>query len=263
MKLTPAEHYDEAERLLVEQRAVPARNDEQNPAAALLLAEALVHATLARCPDPRFGPDYFRFELLADGDPDVQVRPDLIAAVTAQLGEPSQHERFGTRRGVVLASPGELDNAEPFNIYQVAGALDRWTISEKTLPNCTQDGCDFSLSSHTVTLHMATAEHVESWAAHLGTEVGGRYEQTDAGSVLIGRWLTGEATHPDIPGWKLQVRWDAPPRRWRDRDGDIWEEHGDELVAVTCRLAGAVIPRADIEQGCGPLTLVDSSAVTR
>lgn len=41
------QHYAEAERLLTESRAIPANYDETNPVAALLLADAAVHATLA------------------------------------------------------------------------------------------------------------------------------------------------------------------------------------------------------------------------
>lgn len=45
--MTGPEHYREAERLMAEIRNTRAHNDETNPAAALLLAEAQVHATLA------------------------------------------------------------------------------------------------------------------------------------------------------------------------------------------------------------------------
>jgi len=40
-------HYKESERLLAEARGEPARHDESNPVAAIILAEALVHAVLA------------------------------------------------------------------------------------------------------------------------------------------------------------------------------------------------------------------------
>lgn len=56
--------------------------------------------------------------------------------------------------------------------------------------------------------------------------------------------------------WSLSPDYRAP--RWRDRDGDLWEERGAELVALSRRLSGASFPRADIEHGCGPLTLVES-----
>jgi hypothetical protein len=45
--MTPQEHYDEAVRLIAEAARIPANNDVSNPAAALVLAEAQVHATLA------------------------------------------------------------------------------------------------------------------------------------------------------------------------------------------------------------------------
>lgn len=41
------EHFHEAELLIADARLSPAQHDESNPAAALLLAEAQVHATLA------------------------------------------------------------------------------------------------------------------------------------------------------------------------------------------------------------------------
>lgn len=45
--MTPEEHYAEAERLLALAATLSARHDETNPAAALTIAEAQVHATLA------------------------------------------------------------------------------------------------------------------------------------------------------------------------------------------------------------------------
>jgi hypothetical protein len=41
------EHYEAAERLLEAAGKLPAGNDDTNPAAALMIAEAQVHATLA------------------------------------------------------------------------------------------------------------------------------------------------------------------------------------------------------------------------
>lgn len=45
--MTGPEHYHEAEQLLADVRMIPALNDETSPVAALLIAEAQVHATLA------------------------------------------------------------------------------------------------------------------------------------------------------------------------------------------------------------------------
>jgi hypothetical protein len=43
-----AAHYERAEQLLELAAAAPSENDETNPAAALLIAEAQVHAALAQ-----------------------------------------------------------------------------------------------------------------------------------------------------------------------------------------------------------------------
>ena len=45
--VTGPEHYLKAEQLLTAQAGIAANHDETNPAAALMLAEAQVHATLA------------------------------------------------------------------------------------------------------------------------------------------------------------------------------------------------------------------------
>lgn len=45
--MTGPEHYKAAEECIADALGIPSANDETNPAAALLLAEAQVHATLA------------------------------------------------------------------------------------------------------------------------------------------------------------------------------------------------------------------------
>lgn len=64
------EHYQEAERLLTRAEATRANHDETNPAAALLFAEAQVHATLAAAPEGA-----------------AEEEPPSVASVRLQLGE--------------------------------------------------------------------------------------------------------------------------------------------------------------------------------
>lgn len=78
--VNPKEHYEAAERCLALAAGHPANNDETNPAAALLIAEAQVHATLATYTPPAA-------QYAVDGDRDFFFtdKPAVSSELAAEL----------------------------------------------------------------------------------------------------------------------------------------------------------------------------------
>lgn len=120
--------------------------------------------------------------------------PDLPAAPVDYFAAPAEPVAVSPERVTVPVATREQIDTVVRGWYR-----DRLPVAGKF---------DFDDETRSLSLKMRKIEHVTAWAEHLGgLPTGGTFAQSDTGSVQIARYFH-DATHPDLPGWTITVRWD-------------------------------------------------------